>query len=182
MLEYNDLIQALQPIKNRIFLLFGKGAVQSVDDSEDTQTLKAEVLKDELLEKIERYSNYGFESYPKADAEAIIIFPNGDHSKGVAVVVHDRAYRPKLNEGEAQVYDWNGSVVHLKQDKSILVEAAIGSKIDLKADNSIYIESASGNIFDLKADGTFQLEDKNGNVIKTTATQVDINGNLTVDI
>ena len=52
----------------------------------------------------------------------------------------------------------------------------------MKSDQSILIQSNIGAKIDLKADGTFRVDDANGNYIKSTATQIDFNGNLTVDI
>lgn len=189
-MELRDIQQILQPIRNRIFAMVAKAIIKSTDDGNDTQTAKVEVFKEGLLDLVERYSQYGFESRPKAEAEAIVLFRCGQYDQGIVILTHDRRYRPKLEEGEAQVFDWNGSVVHLKKDKSILIESAAGANIDLKADGSIYAKNKDGSIIDMKSGGDVNVEavanisikDGNGNEIKTNATQVDINGNLTVDI
>jgi len=152
-------------IRARILRLIGRAKLTTVSNSKKTQLVQVKALKDETITDIERFQEYGFETYPKADAETLTLFPGGNRDQGSVVCIMDTRYRPTdLKEGEVQVYDWNGSLIHLKSD------------------NSIYIESKSGCKFDLKSDGTFSLKDNNGNEIKTTTTQIDFNGNLTVDI
>ena len=155
----------LDGIKARIFRLIGRAKLTTVSNSKKTQLVQVKALKDETITDIERFQEYGFETYPKADAETLTLFPGGNRDQGSVVCIMDTRYRPTdLKEGEVQIYDWNESLIYLKSD------------------NSIYIESKSGCKFDLKSDGTFSLKDNNGNEIKTTTTQIDFNGNLTVDI
>jgi phage baseplate assembly protein V len=160
-----SLINILEPIKRRVFLLIGRGKLTSVTNSKKTQLVQGKFLKDETISDIERVQEYGFDTYPKkGTAEEIAIFPNGNRDRGIVICIQDNGYRPTtLEEGEVQIYDWNGSKIYLKKD------------------NSIYIESKSGCKIDLKTDGTFRLDDTNGNYIKSSVTQLDLNGNLTVD-
>jgi phage baseplate assembly protein V len=152
-------------IRARILRLIGRAKLTTVSNSKKTQLVQVKALKDETITDIERFQEYGFETYPKADAEVLTLFPGGNRDQGSVVCIMDTRYRPtNLTEGEVQIYDWNESLIYLKSD------------------NSIYIESKSGCKFDLKSDGTFSLKDNNGNEIKTTTTQIDFNGNLTVDI
>lgn len=170
-------------IKARIFRLIGRAKLTTVSNSKKTQLVQVKALKDETITDIERFQEYGFETYPKADAEVITIFPGGNRDQGSVVCIMDTRYRPtNLNEGEVQVYDWNGQYVYLKSDGSLKILDKQGSYIHLKTDNSVYVESKAGAKIDLKSDGTFRVDDNNGNYIKSTATQIDMNGNLTVDI
>jgi phage baseplate assembly protein V len=144
----------LDGIKARIFRLIGRAKLTTISNSKKTQLVQVKALKDETITDIERFQEYGFETYPKADAETLIIFPGGNRDQGSVVCIMDSRYRPTdLKEGEVQVYDWNGSQVYFKSDKSILV----------------------------KSKSTVRVEDANGNYMESTTTQWDLNGNLTID-
>lgn len=126
--------------------MIGRGILTAIKNSEKYQKIQVTALKDETITDIERAQEYGFETYPKLNAESFITFIDGNRDHGIAFCVSDRRYRPTtLTEGEVMMYDWQGSKVYLKSD------------------------------------GTIRIEDKNGNYIKSTTTQWDINGNLTVD-
>jgi phage baseplate assembly protein V len=133
-------------IRARIFRLIGRAKLTTVSNTKKTQLVQVKALKDETITDIERFQEYGFETYPKADAETLIVFPGGNRDQGSVVCIMDTRYRPTdLKEGEVQVYDWKGSFIYLKDD------------------------------------GSIRVEDSNGNYIKSTTTQWDINGNLTID-
>ena len=141
-----NISDILTIIKNKIFLIFARGILESVTDTNKIQIIQITGLKNETISDIDRYQEYGIETRPKTGAEAFIVFQNGDREQGAALCVMDRRYRPSgMQEGEVKIYDFNGS------------------------------------FFYLKSDGTFRVEDKNGNYIKSTTTQIDINGNLTID-
>jgi phage baseplate assembly protein V len=162
--QSNYMTKLFDGIKSKVFRLIGRAKLTKISNSEKKQLIQVKALKDETITDIERFQEYGFETYPKTDSEALLVFPGGNRDQGIAVCIIDTRYRPTgLNEGEVQVYDWNGSKIHFKND------------------NSIYIESKAGAKIDLKSDGTFRIDDNNGNYIKTTPTQIDFNGNLTVD-
>ena len=160
--NFSDVINI---IKNKIFLIFSRGVLSGVTDAGKIQTVQITGLKSETISDIDRYQEYGFESKPKTGAEVFVVFQGGDREQGAALCVMDRRYRPSgMQDGEVKIYDFNGSIIYIKSDKSILIDSEAGSKIDLKSD------------------GTFRVDDKNGNYIKSTTSQVDINGNLTIDM
>jgi hypothetical protein len=56
-------------------------------------------------------------------------------------------------------------------------------RVWLKADGSVKITNKEAKAYiELKTDNTIHAEDGNGNILKSTTTQWDLNGNLTVDI
>ncbi len=159
---------SLELLKRKIFLLIGRAILSAINNTEKTQKIQVTLLKDETVTDIERFQEYGFETYPKVgSAEAVIAFLNGNRDHGIVLCVHDREFRPvglsALSAGEVMMYDWQGS------------------KVYFKSDGSVYSESKSGSKVDMKADGSYRIDDKNGNYIKSDATKWDINGNLTVD-
>ncbi|HAX1879240.1 TPA: phage baseplate assembly protein, partial [Escherichia coli] len=67
---------------------------------------------------------YGFTSAAQDGAEGVALFPAGDRSHGVVVVVADRRYRLKgLKRGEVALYDDQGQSVVLTRS-GIVVNGA----------------------------------------------------------
>jgi phage baseplate assembly protein V len=148
-LGIKDFKRLIAPLQKKIFLLLGRGIIKAVNNSDGTQKIQVVVLNGETITDLERFQNYGFESYPLTDSQAAILFMNGNRDNGIAVVAHDRRYRPKnLAEGDASMYtseDSGGSHrIHLKKaDKSIDVK---GDKINRTGANEINDLSNTVNI------------------------------------
>ena len=78
------------------------------------QTLQIRMLAGEVKDGVEHLEPYGFTSRPHPGAEGIAVFPGGDRSHGVAVVVADRRYRLQgLQSGEMAIHDDLGQSIHL---------------------------------------------------------------------
>lgn len=121
----------IEPLVNRIMLMIGRGVLLAINDAEGRQTIKASVLAGETQENVERLNNYGFTSVPLAGAEPVIIYPSGDRSHGIAIVVEDKRYRLKgLANGEVALYDDQGTKIHLKRGNEIEITAGTGVTID----------------------------------------------------
>jgi phage baseplate assembly protein V len=115
------------PIFRRLQLLFAQGKAALVGHDK----VQARVLTDEILPNISRVEPYGFSYRPKAGSQTYLLFPAGDRTHGVAIVVGDRQYNMQLQEGEVALHDDKGNHVHLKRGGEILVNAT--AKITLKA-------------------------------------------------
>ena len=104
-MNLNDFKRLIRPLQNKIFLLLGRAILKAIDNSEGTQKIQVIALSGETITGMERFQEYGFETYPFTEAEVAAIFLNGNRSHGIALCVHDRRYRPKdLVEGEVAVY------------------------------------------------------------------------------
>jgi len=100
----------VRPLKARIQLMVGRALLAAVDNSGKTQRLHIQLMADEEISGVERFQDYGVESYPLADAEALAVFLGGNREHGIVVRVHDRRYRPlDLEEGDVQVYSMHGT-------------------------------------------------------------------------
>ena len=118
----------ITPIKRKIFLLIGRAILTAVDNSTKTQSIQVTVMKNEVITDVERPQNYGLESYPKSDTEAIIVFQNGDRDKGLVLCVHDRENRPTtLTQGEVCVWSDSGNKITMKVDGTIHLEGNGGA-------------------------------------------------------
>ncbi len=144
-------------IGNKLKLMLGRAVVKLINDSAKIQEVQIETLSDEARGKAERYQNYGFTSFPKKDAEAIVVYIGGDRSHPVVIACDDRRYRKKdLLEGECAMYTHLGDYIYIKNGRIIEMKAATEVKIDaplatvtgnLKVNGNI---SCDGSVSDVK--------------------------------
>lgn len=104
----------LQPLARRLQNLVARGTVALSDASKKMQTLQLRLLAGEVADGVEHFEAYGFTSRPKAGAEHVTIFVDGDRAHPITIVVADRRYRLQgLAEGEVALHDDQGQKVHL---------------------------------------------------------------------
>lgn len=110
MITFEDLQRYLRPVTQAIQRVVARAVIEAITNTGATQTLKALIMADELAEDVEHVEEYGFTSYAKAGAEALLVSAGGQHERAVAVHVGDRRYRPvDLNEGDTQVYRYTNA-------------------------------------------------------------------------
>ncbi|WP_050469166.1 phage baseplate assembly protein V [Herbaspirillum chlorophenolicum] len=88
------------------------------------EKIQVEVLDGEPLDNIKRVEPYGFSYRPKPGSQAHLVFPSGDRSYGVALIVGDKRYQMDLQEGEVAIHDDEGNFMQLKRGGTILAKAA----------------------------------------------------------
>jgi len=113
----------MNPIFRRLQLLFAHGKAALVGH----QKIQARVLEGEVLPNIDRIEPYGFSYRPKPGAQAYLLFPAGDRSYGVAIVIGDKQYNMQLEECEVALHDDEGNYVHIKRGG--IVEAKATTKV-----------------------------------------------------
>jgi len=129
----NDLKRLIQPLRNKIFLLLGRAILEAVKNTELAQKIQVTALNGEVISDMERFQEYGFETYPLEGAEVAAIFLNGNRDHGIAICVHDRRYRPQnLAEGETALYTDEDEPaqqhrVHLKRGQIIELVGGAGA-------------------------------------------------------
>lgn len=95
------------------------------------QRLNAEALAGETLRDVELMQQFGFTSAPPEGTQLVLIPLGGRTSAAVVVATEHGAYRFKVdNQGEAALYNQWGDVVHLKQDRSMRVAAALKVRLE----------------------------------------------------
>ena len=134
----DDFKRLVRPIKNKIFLLLGRAVLKLVTNANATQKIQVVALADETISDIERFQEYGFETYPFAEAEVFIGFLNGNRDHGIALCVHDGRYRPTdLTEGEVVVYtDEDATTPFRIQMKRNRIHFRRSDKEDIDVDTS----------------------------------------------
>ncbi|HZR34766.1 MAG TPA: phage baseplate assembly protein [Nevskia sp.] len=95
--------------------LVGRGRIQLVDDSGNTQRVQV-VFGPFETETLRRIAEFGLASNPPAGTDGIALFIDGDRTDGVVIGTNNQALRPKnLQPGEVMVYDGNGQSVYLSR-------------------------------------------------------------------
>lgn len=95
------------------------------------QRLNAEALAGELLQDVELMQQFGHTSAPPDGSQLIVIPLGGRTSAAVVVASEHGTYRFKVDaQGEAALYNQWGDVIHLKQDRSIRVAAALKVRVE----------------------------------------------------
>lgn len=105
------------------------------------QALQIRMLADEVKDSVEHMEPYGFTSCPHPGAEGITVFPGGDRSHGVVVVIADRRFRLKgLAPGEVALYTDEGDALHFQRGRVLLIESGT---IQMRATTEVDIQSPS---------------------------------------
>lgn len=114
-------------IWTRLQLLFAQGVGTLIG----ADKVQVRVLSDEPLNNINRVEPYGYSYRPKPGCQTYLLFPSGDRSYGVAIVIGDKQYQLDLKEGEVALHDDQGQKVHLERD-GILVETPFRCRVAAK--------------------------------------------------
>jgi len=105
----------IRDLGNRVMMMFGRGVLRGVNDSNGRQQLQVELLKGELRDGVEHMQNYGFTSHPTG-GDVAVAFIGGNREQGIVLVVDDRRYRIPLEAGEVAIYDDQGNKIELLRD------------------------------------------------------------------
>ncbi|MBL5911217.1 phage baseplate assembly protein V [Enterobacter asburiae] len=131
--------------------IVARAVVTALNSAKKCQALGLSLIAGEQKEDVEHLEPYGFTSAAQDGAEAVALFPSGDRSHGVVLVVADRRYRLKgLARGEVAVYDDQGQSVTLTRD-GIVVDG--GGK-------PITFTNATKARFEMPIESTGDIKDK----------------------
>lgn len=143
-------MRGFQSLQRQVLNLICRAVVKSVDTSKKCQVVDLELIAGEPKSNIEHLEPYGFTSKAKSGSEALVLFPDGDRSHGVVVVVSDRRYRIKgLKDGEVALYDDQGQSVTLTRS---------GIVVDGKG-KPILFKNAPKARFEMDIEVTGQIKD-----------------------
>ncbi|MDH1499349.1 phage baseplate assembly protein V [Comamonas terrigena] len=124
------------------------------------QALQIRLTAGEVKDDVEHMEPYGYTSNPHPGAEGIAVFPGGDRSHGVVVVVADRRFRLKgLKPGEVALYTDEGDKIHFERGRKLTVVTAT---LNIQASELVDIQSP-----ELKHNGVnIGFNHDHGNVLK----------------
>jgi len=124
----------------RLVVAHGVGTLISADK------VQARVLDDEPLSNLRRVEPYGFSYRPKPGCQTYLLFPSGDRSYGVAIVIGDKRYQMELVEGEVALHDDENNYVHIKRGGIIEVKAATKVIADVPLFETTHDVKIGGNV------------------------------------
>ena len=130
--------------------LISRAVITTVDTVKKCQAVGLKMIAGDQKQHVEHLEPYGFTSAAKDGAEGVALFPSGDRSHGVVVVVADRRYRMKgLKRGEVALYDDQGQSVVLTRS-GIVVDGA---------GKPIIFKNASKARFEMPVESTGDITD-----------------------
>jgi phage gp45-like len=100
------------------------GSVQLLERENGKHHAQVKILDDEVLTNVSHVTPYGFSHSPRAGAQAHMMFPSGDRSFGIALVVGDKQYNMTLEGGEVALHDDAGNYVKIKTGGIIEVKSS----------------------------------------------------------
>lgn len=114
------ITQTVNPLKNKILLMIGRGIVTTTNDTTPTQQIQATLLADEVKDQIESFNHFGFTSNPPSGSECIMVSVAGSRDHGVIIATENRKLRLKgLKPGESAQYNKNGKYIWIKENDYI---------------------------------------------------------------
>ena len=119
----------IAPFARRISNMLARGSLLMADSSTKMQTLQVRLFGEETRGGIEHFEPFGFTSCPLPGAEPFAVFPSGDRSHGIVLIVADRRYRlTGLAAGEVALHDDQGQKVHITRT-GIVIQSALKVRI-----------------------------------------------------
>ncbi|SAF46733.1 phage baseplate assembly protein V [Enterobacter kobei] len=156
---------AFARIERSLQNLLARAVVTGLNTAKKCQMLQVELMPGEPKEDVEHLEPYGFTSAPLMGAEGVALFPDGDRSHGVILVIADRRYRIKgLQAGEVAIYTDEGDSLIFKRGN---------------------VTELTTKVFNVNATDSVNIKTQNYNVIADTAAAITapaigLNGNLKV--
>jgi phage baseplate assembly protein V len=151
----------LDPVRRRLAQLVNRAVLQLVNDAAGLQELQVQALADEVLDRIERFQQYGLTSVPLPGSEGLLLSVGGSRSNAVIIAVDDRRYRLQgLEGGEVALYTLDD-------------QAAPGHRIVLKRGGVIEVR---GRVVDLRGEELLRLSGGEVEIHADTRLETDVAG------
>jgi phage baseplate assembly protein V len=133
----------IRELANRVLHLVSRGRLQFVDDSASVQKVQVRVIADVLQDNVPRLAEYGFQSSPPPDSDAVLLYLAGNPSDGVVIATGNQQFRLRsLKSGEVAISDNQGRKVYLS-DAGIRIEGA-SSPIQINTSSTLTINASGG--------------------------------------
>lgn len=155
-------------MQQQILGLIERAVVNNLDASGKCQSADITLIAGEQKGGVEHIEPYGLTTRAHAGAEAVVLFPDGDRSHAVTMVVSDRRYRiQELKSGEVALYDDQGQSVTLTRE-GIVVNGA---------GKPLIFRNAPKARFEMDIEATGQITDRcDGDGLSMAAMRIAYNG------
>ncbi len=110
---------------SKIANIVARAVVKTLDTAKKCQAAGLALIAGETKQNVEHIEPYGFTSAAHPGAEAVTLFPGGDRSHGVVIVIADRRYRlTGLQPGEVALYTDEGDSIVMRRGKTIEINTS----------------------------------------------------------
>lgn len=131
-----------------------RGRLLKLDDSGTQQKVDLGGYKNERPKEIVRVQQHGISSYPRKDAEGVMLQLGGRSDRTVFIGGEHKDDRPKdLKEGNAVLYDNEGNVVWMKSGDGIHMTSKKGEVELHSKDSKVWVKPGDGKMVFLGGDG-----------------------------
>lgn len=163
----------MEVLHHKVLNLIGRAVVQSINSVSKCQTVDVSLIAGDEKTGIEHLEPYGFTSRAKSGSESVVLFPGGDRSHAVAIVVADRRYRLSgLQEGEVALSDDIGQSV-------VLTRAGI---VVNGAGKPIIFKNAPKARFEMDIEATGDIKDKcDSNTFTMSMMRISYSGHAHIE-
>ena len=115
---------AIERVYRRIMLMVGRGRIKIGSDNKSVQTQQVRLSQFETFDDVPRLAEYGFNSMPPEDSDAVLVFVGGNRLDGVIIATGNQQFRMRnLKPGEVSISDNLGQSVFLSKS-GIVVNGA----------------------------------------------------------
>ena len=142
------MIDTFEKLARRFRLMIARSVVNLISDAGEIQLVQVNSLAGETRDEVEHLQTYGHTSHAPSGAQAVVLFPDGDRTRGIALVVGHKSFRPVLAKGESALYDDQGQTITIHRDH-----------IEIKTTKPVVIDSPETTITgDLQVAGSIATE------------------------
>ena len=121
--------------------MIARCTVALVNAKRKLQTLQIRMLAGELKDDVEHMEPYGYTSCPQPGAEGVALFPGGDRSHGVVIVIADRRFRLQgLKPGEVALYTDEGDKIHFERGHKLTFKTGT---LNVEASEEVHFKTPS---------------------------------------
>jgi phage gp45-like len=120
---------------------FGQGIGRLSAPADETKSVQMIQIQNQTTSEgpqdgIPSVQTYGLASSPLRGCDHILIYAEGDRSKGIAIASNDQRFRPKgMLGGEVMLYDNATQRVYLQGGTKVVINAA--TEIDMEIDGTL---------------------------------------------
>jgi len=117
----NDIHGAIERMYRRILLVIGRGRIKTGADNGPVQLQQVRLSQFETFDDVPRLSEYGFNSMPPPESDAVLVFVGGNRRDGVIVATGNQQFRMRsLKPGEVSISDNLGQSVYLTRQGIVI--------------------------------------------------------------
>lgn len=122
----SESIAAIERLYRRVMLVVGRGRIKTGSDTGAAQQQQVTLGPFETFDNVPRLSEYGFNSMPPPESDAVLIFVGGNRVDGVIIATGNQTYRMRsLKPGEVSISDNLGQSVYLTQNGIVVSGAGL---------------------------------------------------------